>query len=118
VPKITVVGDNVGGEQTVDAPEGKKLVLALEDGGIPVLHRCGGVPACTTCRVEVVSGDVPPMGDAEKEALEEPDLIAKYRLSCQIRVANDLTVHVAETLPEFRQRLGDPNIGPGDRPEE
>jgi Ferredoxin len=113
MPKVTVEG-----RDTYDVPEGKKLVLALEDAGIPMLHRCGGVPACTTCRVEIVEGDVPPMADAEKEALEEPELIAKYRLSCQIRVKNDLTVRLWKTLPEFREEVGDPNIGPGDRPED
>ncbi len=58
------------------------------------------------------------MAEAEKEALEDPELIANYRLSCQVRVQGALSVRVNETLPEFRQRLGDPNIGPGDRPED
>ena len=89
MPKLTV--DGVG---TFDVPAGKKLVLAIEDSGVDILHRCGGVPACTTCRVEVLEGDVPPMKDAEMEALEEPELIEKYRLSCQLRVNGDMKVRV------------------------
>jgi ferredoxin len=84
-------------------------VLCLEDNGIDILHRCGGNALCTTCRVEVLEGEVPPMSDAEKEALEEPELIAKYRLSCQIRVENDLTVRPAK-------RAHVEGIGPGPRP--
>ena len=89
MPKITVEG-----ETPFECPEGKKLVLCIEDAGIDILHRCGGNALCTTCRVEVLDGWVPPMSDLEKEALEEPEIIEKYRLSCQIRVSSDLTVRV------------------------
>ncbi|WP_395088422.1 2Fe-2S iron-sulfur cluster-binding protein [Armatimonas sp.] len=93
MPKLTVEGHG-----TFDVPEGKKLVLCIEDAGIPILHRCGGVPACTTCRVQVREGDVPPMSDEEESALEDPELIATHRLSCQIRVQSDLEVAVWGTV--------------------
>lgn len=89
MPKLTVEGHG-----TYDVPAGKKLVLAIEDAGIPILHRCGGVPACTTCRCQVLSGDVPPMTSKEEEALEDPSLIESWRLSCQLRVDGDMTVKV------------------------
>ena len=106
MPQVTVEG-----EKTFEAPEGKKLVLAIEDAGIDILHRCGGNARCTTCRVEVLEGDVPPMSEAEREALEEPELIAKYRLSCQLRVRNDLSVRVWG-------RASQQGITPGERPED
>ncbi len=105
MPQITVEG-----EKTFEAVAGTKLVLALEDNGIDVLHRCGGQARCTTCRIEVVEGSVPPMSDSEREALEEPELIAKFRLSCQLRVENDLTIRVAK-------RAHIEEIGPGPRPQ-
>ncbi len=105
MPHITVEG-----EKTFEAEDGKKLVLALEDNGIDILHRCGGIARCTTCRVEIVSGEVPPMSEAETEALEEPELIAQYRLSCQLHVAGDLTLRVAK-------RASVEGITPGPRPE-
>ena len=106
MPRVTVES-----ETSFDVEAGKKLVLALEDNGIDVLHRCGGNARCTTCRVEIVSGDVPPISEAEIEALEEPELIAQYRLSCQIHVESDLTVRVAK-----RAHIED--ISPGPRPED
>jgi len=106
MPNITV-----DGEKTFEAPEGKKLVLAIEDAGIDILHRCGGNARCTTCRVEILEGDVPPISEAEIEALEDPDLIEKYRLSCQIRVENDLKVRVWG-------RSHEKGIEAGDRPED
>ena len=106
MPQITIEG-----EKTFEAEAGKKLVLALEDNGIDILHRCGGIARCTTCRVEIVSGEVPPISEAEIEALEEPELIAAYRLSCQLRVESDLTLRVAK-------RASVEGITAGSRPED
>ncbi|HET7092308.1 MAG TPA: 2Fe-2S iron-sulfur cluster-binding protein [Thermomicrobiales bacterium] len=85
------------GETT--CPEGKRLVLAIEDSGVDILHRCGGNARCTTCRVEVVDGDAGPMTEPEEARLarlqERPD---DLRLSCQIQVRDDLTVRVLRRL--------------------
>src|SRR4029079_9016002 len=81
--------------QTIEAPEGKKLVLTLEDAGIDILHRCGGNARCTTCRVELLEGDAGEMGELERNRLAmEAELAPNVRLSCQIRVHNDLKVKV------------------------
>ncbi len=104
MPRITVEN-----EKTFEVEAGKKLVLCLEDNGIDILHRCGGNARCTTCRIEILSGEAPPMSEIERNALNEPDLIARYRLSCQIRVEADLTVRVAN-------RAHREGIGPGPRP--
>ena len=78
-----------------DAPQGKKLVLALEDAGIDILHRCGGNARCTTCRVEILEGEPGEMGELERNRLAvEAELAPNVRLSCQIRVENDLKVRV------------------------
>lgn len=83
------------GTQAIDAPEGKKLVLVLEDAGIDILHRCGGNARCTTCRVEVLAGDPGEMGELERDRLAlEAELADNVRLSCQIRVQSDLKVQV------------------------
>lgn len=104
MPQVTVEG-----ESTFEVPAGKKLVLGIEDAGIDILHRCGGIPACTTCRVQILSGDVPPASEKELETLEE--LAETYRLSCQIRVQNDLTVKVWG-------RSSEKEMAPGPRPED
>ena len=106
MPKVTVEG-----EKTFEVATGTKLVLALEDGGIDVLHRCGGIARCTTCRVEIVSGEVPPISAEEIDALEEPELIENFRLSCQLFVNSDLTVRVAK-------RASVEGISAGPRPED
>jgi ferredoxin len=54
MPKLTVEGK---GE--FEVPQGKRLVLALEDeAGVDQLHACGGNARCTTCRVQFLA--IPP----------------------------------------------------------
>ena len=93
MPKIQAI--TATGEQSIEAPEGKKLVLVIEDAGIDILHRCGGNARCTTCRVEVLAGDPGEMGELERNRLAmETELPDHVRLSCQIRVHDDLKVRV------------------------
>jgi len=91
----TITAETASGTQTFDAPTGKKLVLAIEDAGIDILHRCGGNARCTTCRVEVTSGDPGEIQELERNRLAvEAELAENVRLSCQIRVNDDLHVTV------------------------
>lgn len=93
MPKIEA--ETANGLQAVEAPQGKKLVLVIEDAGIDILHRCGGNARCTTCRVEVLAGDPGEMGELERNRLAmEAELADNVRLSCQIRVQDDLKVRV------------------------
>lgn len=98
-------------EKAIEVEAGTKLVLAIEDAGIDILHRCGGNARCTTCRVEILDGDPGPMGDVERERLaRENNLAPNIRLSCQIRVESDLFVAVLG-------RASVQGITPGTRPE-
>jgi len=93
MPRITA--ETANGKIAFDAEEGRKLVLALEDNGIDILHRCGGNARCTTCRVEILAGDPGEIGDPEKAVLAtKTDLNDHTRLSCQVRIIDDLHVQV------------------------
>jgi ferredoxin len=79
MPKLTV--EDVG---QFEVPEGKRLVLALEqDAKIDQLHACGGHARCTTCRVEFLDGEPDRMTVAERDVLAARGL-SGVRLSCQI----------------------------------
>ncbi len=107
MPTLTVEG--VGSFQV---PAGKRLVLALEDDAkIDQLHACGGYAACTTCRIEFVSGEPQSMTVAEKTVLAERGL-SGVRLSCQILCDHDMTVRAISRLAGSGRR------GVGDRPED
>ena len=83
------------------AVEGQRLVLAIMDAGVDILHRCGGNARCTTCRVQVLAGDAGPMTEAEERKLATlDDLPENMRLSCQIRCCHDLRVRILRRLSE------------------
>lgn len=93
MPRIEA--ETAQGAQAFEAEQGRKLVLTIEDAGIDILHRCGGNAKCTTCRVEVLAGDPGEIGEAERNRLAmETGLAENVRLSCQVRVIDDLKVKV------------------------
>ena len=93
MPRIEA--ETATGTQAFEANEGRKLVLAIEDAGIDILHRCGGNAKCTTCRVEVLAGDPGEIGELERNRLAmEIGLTENVRLSCQVHVMDDLKVRV------------------------
>jgi ferredoxin len=105
MPKLTVDGF---GEFQV--PDGKRLVLALEDEAkVDQLHACGGNARCTTCRVEFLAGEPEQMTSAEKSALAARGLTG-VRLSCQIACNQDMTVRIISRL------AGSGRVDAGNRP--
>lgn len=90
-----ITAETANGTVVFDCESGRKLVLCLEDNGVDILHRCGGNARCTTCRVEIISGEVAEMGEAERAILStKADLPPNTRLSCQIRPSGDIHVKV------------------------
>jgi len=93
MPQLTVEG--VG---TFAVPQGKRMVLALEDDAkIDQLHACGGNARCTTCRIEFVAGEPDTMTAAEKSVLAARGLTG-VRLSCQILCDHDMNVRAISRL--------------------
>ena len=90
--KITVEGRG-----TFEAGAEQRLVNAIEQHGIDILHRCGGYAKCTTCRVEFVAGEPDKITQAEKDKLIERELFGQVRLSCQIVCDHDMTVRANST---------------------
>jgi ferredoxin len=108
VPQLTVEGYG-----TVEVPQDKRLVLAIEqDAKVDVLHACGGNARCTTCRVEFIAGEPPQMTQAEESKLRERGLTG-VRLSCQILCDHDMTVRAISRL----EGSGRADAGPTPAPE-
>ncbi|MET3317662.1 UNVERIFIED_ORG: ferredoxin [Peribacillus simplex] len=101
MPYITVFNQG-----TFEVEMGKKLVLALEDNDINILHRCGGKAKCTTCRVEILAGDFCEVTHKEKMAFEEKGMEDHLRLSCQIFVNGDITIRPIMTVENSRIDAG------------
>lgn len=87
----------VEGYGEIQAAPGERLVLALERGGVDILHRCGGAAKCTTCRVTFQEGEPDAMTVAEYDKLTEKGLLDTARLSCQIECQGDMTLTPVQT---------------------
>lgn len=98
----------VEGRGTFEVAAGTRLVRAIEDNGVDILHRCGGYARCTTCRVQFAAGEPDRMTRAEHDKLADKGLLGQARLSCQIACDHDMRVRVLMTLSES----GLPDPGP------
>ena len=114
MPRLTIV--TADGERTADVPADRRLVLAIEEQGVNIGHRCGGYARCTTCQVEILDGEPDAMTTAEYAVLTARDLYGRVRLSCQLMADRDLRVRPVMTKES--QGWGDtgpapdPNVTP------
>ncbi len=92
MPRLVVNG------RAADVPLGQRLVLAIEQAGVEIGHRCGGKARCTTCRVAFSVGEPGTMTAAEYHKLRERGLLGEYRLSCQIVCSHDMAVTAPLTM--------------------
>jgi len=105
----TIIADG----KKFEAADGKRLVLAIEDAGIDILHRCGGNARCTTCRVTFNSGEPEMYHPREKAKLESQGDIGNFRLSCHILCQGTMDVNVLKTVTSTG--LDDPGPRPDDQ---
>jgi ferredoxin len=105
MPKITVVDFMGDVLNEFEVESGTKLLKALIDHDVDIVHSCGGNAKCTTCRVTIHKGVPTKKTQAQHNLFErlinsgQPqfDHPAVF-LSCQVVVENDMTVSVSETF--------------------
>lgn len=107
MPTVTV------GERSITVEPGTRLVLAIEQAGIAIGHRCGGYARCTTCRVKFAEGEPDVMTAPEYAKLKERGLLGEYRLACQIVCDHDMVI--AE-VPFTLESQGWTDTGPAPEP--
>lgn len=95
--------DRKGRAHIVGGTIGWTVMEALRDAGLPIIAECGGACACATCHVYIdaawreKTGEASPM---EQDMLDFGyDVRANSRLSCQIKVTQELDGLVV-TVPE------------------
>ena len=103
MPTVTYT-DCTGEVRTVAATVGDSIMETAVRNGVPgIVAECGGSLSCATCHVvvdEADFADLPPMESMEDEMLygTAVDREETSRLSCQIRITDDMDLHV--TTPE------------------
>jgi ferredoxin, 2Fe-2S len=104
MPEI-IVTTREGATSPLTVKAGVSLMEALRDGGVDeLLALCGGCCSCATCHVYVdpaFAGKLPAMSEDENELLESTShRNATSRLSCQIKITDELSGLRATVAPE------------------
>jgi 2Fe-2S ferredoxin len=102
--QVTIVRRN-GEELTVDAAAGQSLMEVIRDGGVDeLLALCGGCCSCATCHVyvdESYLSKLSPISPDENDLLDSSESrTAASRLSCQIRVTDEIAGIKVKVAPE------------------
>ena len=88
---------------------GRSVFFSLLDEGIFIPSACGGRGTCSYCKVKIPEGAGPVL-PTETPYLNDKELADNVRLSCQVKVRNDIKVVLPEELflvKEYKVRLAD-----------
>jgi Na+-transporting NADH:ubiquinone oxidoreductase subunit F len=85
------------GKKEVVVKGGQPMLFGLAEKGIFVPSACGGRGSCGTCKVTVKS-DVGPVMPTEIPWLTKDEIAAGVRISCQIKLKQDVAIEIPEEL--------------------
>ncbi|MEF8798940.1 MAG: NADH-quinone oxidoreductase subunit NuoE [Candidatus Bipolaricaulota bacterium] len=101
------------GEEELVAEGGTTLLEALKEHDFDIRAACGGQGSCGYCKVKVKRGGGPVL-PTEEPMLTREELVNGTRLSCQVRLREDMEVTVPDYLTTVREivenELYDPSL--------
>ncbi len=95
------------GEKTLNVPGGGSLLGTLGEQEIFIPSACGGRGSCAYCKVQVHDG-AGPVGPIEEPYLTPEERKKDVRLSCQVKVRNDLKIEIPKeyfSVKKFSAKL-------------
>jgi Na+-transporting NADH:ubiquinone oxidoreductase subunit F len=105
--KVSVQGEqkvliNEDEEKSISTPAGKTLLSSLLENDILIPCACGGKGTCGTCKVTVDEGggDILP---TELSLVSRRERLDGVRLSCQLKVKQDLKIRIPEEVFNIRK---------------
>ncbi|MBW1817973.1 MAG: 2Fe-2S iron-sulfur cluster binding domain-containing protein [Deltaproteobacteria bacterium] len=96
-------------EKDLAVEGGSPLLATLAEQGIFIPSGCGGKGTCSLCKLRVLEGGGPLL-PTETPYLNPEEREGNVRLSCQVKVRNDLRIQIPEELflvKEFRVSVED-----------
>jgi len=92
--KITI---KINGEKEIEVDGGGTLLSTLSNEGIFLPSACGGGGTCIqcTCQVNSGGGGILP---TEEPHFSRKEVADNYRLSCQVKVREDMEIHIPEEV--------------------
>jgi len=88
---------SINDERKLTVRGGQSLLATLKEEKIFIPSACGGRGSCGLCKLRVLEGGGDPLA-TETPWLSEDEIADRVRLSCQVRVKNDLKIVVPEQL--------------------
>jgi Na+-transporting NADH:ubiquinone oxidoreductase subunit F len=98
--KLVQQGDvsiEINGEKIIKVPAGGTLLSVLSDEKIFLPSACGGGGTCAMCLCQIPEGggEILP---TETGFINRKDQKENWRLSCQVKVKNDMKIHIPEEI--------------------
>ncbi len=96
------IGINNDKDKSLITPKGGTLLKTLVSNGIYLPSACGGGGTCGVCRCRIDSGggDVLP---TEKTHLTQKEIRDNWRISCQVKVRQDMDIQIPEEVFSIRK---------------
>lgn len=92
-----VVTITINEDEKIEVDGGQTLLSSLSSQKIFIPSACGGKGSCGYCKCKVNEGAGPVLA-TEKPWLTEEEIEDNIRLSCQIKVKNDMDIEIPEEL--------------------
>jgi len=85
------------GDRLIEVKGGKSVLESLKGEGIFIPSACGGRGTCAYCKLKITEGGGP-VAPTELALLTEQELADNVRITCQVKVRNDMSLLVPEHL--------------------
>ena len=86
--------------RTLQVDPGVTILTAAHAAGVDIEATCGGRGRCTSCRIKFTAGIIPPPTIMDELQLGDTLVREGYRLSCQCRVTDPISVHVSPPVDD------------------
>jgi Na+-transporting NADH:ubiquinone oxidoreductase subunit F len=104
-PGGTVTIDINGGQKILEAAPGSSLLSTLASNDIFLPSACGGGGTCAMCKCNVKEGGGQIL-PTEKSQIAKPEQKEGARLSCQLKVKEDMKIQVPDEVLEIKKFEG------------
>jgi Na+-transporting NADH:ubiquinone oxidoreductase subunit F len=88
---------NINGKKELTVKGGSSLLTALNENKIYLASACGGRGSCGFCKCKVTDGGGPLL-PTEKPFLVQDEIEKSIRLSCQVKVKEDISIDIPEDI--------------------
>lgn len=93
---------SINGEKEISVKGGESLLAVLSAQKIFIPSACGGRGTCGLCKLRVLEG-AGPLLPTEEPYLDSQERKNQVRLSCQVKVRNDLQIEIPPELFAIRE---------------